>query len=98
MRPHHARKLIRELALDTSNVAWSKHAHERMLERGITDRVALDVLRTGDVKGEIEPGKNPGEWKAKMCKHIKGRREVGVVTIIMRAKRLYVKTVEWEDL
>jgi hypothetical protein len=69
-----------------------------MLERGITDRVALDVLRTGYLKGEIEPGKNPGEWKAKICKQVKGRREVGVVTIVLRARRLFVKTVEWEDL
>jgi hypothetical protein len=50
------------------------------------------------LKGEIEPGSNPGEWTAKMCKEVKGRREVGVVTIVMRAKRLFVKTVEWEDL
>ena len=58
----------------------------------------LDVLRTGFVKGDIEPGRNPGEWKAKMVKEMKGRREIGVVTIVIDGHRLFVKTVEWEDL
>ena len=98
MGPHHARKLIQQLARNTSRIAWSRHALDRMVERDIIDRVVIDVLRTGYVKGEIEPGKGPGEWKAKVCKEVKGRREVGVVTIVMRAKRLFVKTVEWEDL
>ena len=29
---------------------------------------------------------------------MKGLREIGVVTIIIRNARLYIKTVEWEDL
>jgi Domain of unknown function (DUF4258) len=98
MRPHQAEKLIRQLAANTSNIRWSAHALERMPERGIPDVVAVEVLRTGFVKGEVEPGSNPGEWKAKMSKEVKGRREVGVVTIIVRSERLFVKTVEWEDL
>lgn len=66
--------------------------------REINDRMMFDVLRTGFLKGEIEPGKNPGEWKAKMCKQMKGQREVGVVAIVIRDRSLFVKTVEWEDL
>jgi len=66
--------------------------------RGVTDAMMFDVLRTGYLKGEITPGRNPGEWKLKMCKAIKGQREVGVVTIVMREQKLFVKTVEWEDL
>ena len=66
--------------------------------RDITDRMMFDVLRTGYLKGEIEPGMHPGEWKAKMCKQMKGQREVGVVTIVVRDSWLFVKTVEWEDL
>lgn len=66
--------------------------------RDITDRMMFDVLRTGFLTGLIEPGAHPGEWKAKMCKQIKGQREVGVVTIVINMQRLFVKTVEWEDL
>jgi hypothetical protein len=90
--------MIRTLAADSDNIAWSDHALSRMPERGIPDVVALDVLRTGYSKGEIEAGKNPGEWKVKMTKPIKGRREVGVVVLTVRNARLFVKTVEWEDL
>ena len=50
------------------------------------------------MKGDIVPGKYPGEWKAKMCKKMKGQREVGVVTIVIHNHKLFVKTVEWEDL
>jgi hypothetical protein len=70
-----------------------------MIERGITDEMALEVLRRGDLKGEIEPGERPGELKVKMVRGIKGRaREIGVVTIVVSSVRLRVITVEWEDV
>lgn len=90
--------MVRNLATNTENIAWSDHALERMTERGISDVVALDVLRYGSSKGEIESGKNPGEWKVKMTMPVKGRREVGVVVLTVRNARLFVKTAEWEDL
>jgi hypothetical protein len=90
--------MIRQLAASSDNIAWSDHAFERMTERGITDVIALDVLRTGFCNGVIEAGKKPGEWKAKMTKPVKGRREVGVVVLTVRNARLFIKTVEWEDL
>lgn len=71
---------------------------ERMEERGITTRVALTVLREGVVMGVIEPGRSPGEWKAKVIRNVKGRRDVGVVVLLVRQSHLTVKTVEWEDL
>src|SRR6266567_2105717 len=80
-RPEMIRDLVRRLAADTKNIAWSVHALGRMDGRGITDHVVVDVLRTGSPKGEIEPGANPGEWKMKMVKEVRGRREVGVVVI-----------------
>jgi hypothetical protein len=33
-----------------------------------------------------------------MVRHIKGRREVGVVVVVIKSLRLRVITVEWEDL
>lgn len=39
-----------------------------------------------------------GEWKVTVVKRIAGRREAGVVTIILKdAETLFVKTVEWMD-
>src|SRR5689334_15079494 len=90
--------MVHQLAQSTDNISWSDHALERMEEREISDVVAVDVLRYGTSKGAIEPGKNPGEWKVKMTMPVKGRREVGVVVLTVRNARLYVKTVEWEDL
>lgn len=89
---------IKHLAKDSVNVAFSGHAEERMEERGITDLDALRVLRTGDIVGPITAGKNKGEWKCKITAPIKGRREVGVATLLIRNRRLRIKTVEWEDI
>lgn len=57
----------------------------------------LRALRSGTVSGEPEMTPR-GEWKVKMVRQIRGAREVGVVTIILRSERLFIKTVEWEDL
>jgi hypothetical protein len=96
-RPEVMRDLVHRLAADTRNIAWSTHALQRMTERDITDRVAVDVLRTGWLQGGVAPGDKPGEWKVKMVKMVRGRREVGVVVITIREERLLVKTAEWED-
>ena len=97
-RPNTMRDIVRRLAQDTKNVKWSKHALERMDERDITDKYVIDALRYGSQKGATERGNNAGEWKLKMVFQVKGRREVGVVVIMVRNARLFVKTVEWEDL
>lgn len=67
------------------------------VQREISDRMALAVLRNGYVKGDVVPGDQTGEWKVKIADRVKGSREVGVVTIIISERRLLVKTVEWED-
>ena len=95
-------KRIRELAKDSENVTWEAETHEmhvaeRMERRGIDDMMMFEVLRTGYLEDEIKPGKNPGEWKGKMVKKMRGQREVGVVTIVIHNARLFIKTVEWED-
>ena len=44
-------------------------------------------------------GKKAGEWKGKIVKKLTGRREAGVVTVLSTSTgRIYVLTVEWEDL
>jgi hypothetical protein len=58
----------------------------------------FEVMRKGYVKGEIEPGEQAGEWKVKLAMEMKGRREVGVVVVVVNGSKLRVITVEWEDL
>lgn len=89
--------LVRGLAKDSSNIAWSKHVRERFAQRDINNRMAVTVLRNGQIRGDIVPGNNAGEWKAKLFYPIPGRREVGVAMILIREKKILVKTVEWED-
>lgn len=60
-------------------------------------RTLLKVLRSGTV--EEGPSETEfGELKVKMVLRIRGSREAGVITIILEGHRLFVKTVEWEDL
>lgn len=78
----------------------SQHAEERMWERDITMRDVLSVLRTGEIIGQIAPGKNDKEWICKVVatpRYPNSKREVGVVTVVMRGSRLLIATVEWED-
>lgn len=91
-------RTIRELALDTHNIGWSDHALEQMAYRDISDSEVLRVLRTGDIEGEVSAGRSAGEWKCKMVARIKANRDVGVATVVCDGQRLFLKTVEWEDL
>ena len=79
------------------NLVWGDHASSRMGERGIFDVDVLRVLRGGYVEDEPTFTKG-GEWQCKMTKPIKGGRDVGAVVIFLRDGRLFLKTVEWEDL
>lgn len=97
-KPADLAKMVRKSAADSQNVSFSRHARERLAERGITDKEAIKVLRIGELRGDIEPGTERGEWKCKLVAPIKGSREVGVITIMLVNSRLLVKTVEWEDL
>jgi hypothetical protein len=98
-RPEVVRDTARALAQDTANIQWRKHATlERMPERDITDRMALEVLRTGYVKGVVEQGRQPDEWVVKLALEMRNGREVGVVVSVVGGVQLRVITVEWEDV
>lgn len=97
-RPDQLRETIRRISADSKDVAFGAHALERMEEREITTLDALRVLRTGNIVGDIEPGKNSGEWKCKVVAGRRGSREIGVATVVLAKGRLFIKTVEWEDL
>lgn len=97
-RPNVIEKRIHDLSADSVNVSWDKHTRQRMAERDISDVMIFDTLRSGFIKGDVIPGKNPEEWVAKLVKEQRGRREVGVVTVVIQNARLFIVTVEWEDM
>jgi len=88
---------IRRIAEDSGQVGFGNHSIDRMEERGITRLDVLRVLRGGDIRGNIEPGRSHGEWKCKIVMNIKGSRDVGVATVVVDGRRIFVKTAEWED-
>ena len=98
LTPERALTRIRDIAADTSKIILGQHAQERMAERGILDIDIYRILRTGHIQGHIEAAKNKGEWKCKIVKRLRGSRDAGVVTIILENGKLFVKTVEWEDI
>jgi Domain of unknown function (DUF4258) len=90
-------KIIRRLATG-GRVGFSPHAFERSDQRDIDLPDALAVLRQGEIKGGIVAGNSPGEWKCKVTSTALGSsRSIGVVTVVIREKRLFIVTVEWED-
>lgn len=93
-----AEKRIHKIAENSVNLILGTHAKERMADRDIV-RYDIDrALRSGFIQGDPEEAER-GEWKCKMTLPIKGRRTLGVIVILLRdGKRLFVKTVEWEDL
>jgi Domain of unknown function (DUF4258) len=92
-----AQKRIREIAQITENVILGTHARERMHEREIFDVDVFRVLREGYVDDAPELTER-NEWKCKVTLKIRGGRAAGIVTIILHNGKLFVKTVEWENL
>jgi hypothetical protein len=97
-RPADLEAIIHEIAGLDHHVYLGAHTRIRMEERGITRLDAVRVLQRGSISGGIIPGRSRGEWKCKVVARLKGSREIGVVTILVQEKKLFVKTVEWEDL
>ena len=92
-----AEKRIREIAQVSENVILGAHARQRMIERELFDGDVFRVLRQGHVDDAPELTTSK-EWKCKITMKIRGGRTAGVVTIILHNGKLFVKTVEWENL
>jgi len=97
-RPEVLREKVRFLADDSRNVIITHHAEERMLQRDITSTMMIKVLRSGMLTGEVERGKQSGDWVVKMTGRVLGNRDVGVVTAVLARDKLVIITVEWEDI
>lgn len=73
------------------------------MEKRNIDRLSMiRVLRIGEIEGGVTAGEGPGEWKCKITGRttsISSRREIGVVVVVkIKPAKVFVKTVEWEDL
>ena len=94
-KPSDIEKRIKRIAC-SDGAAFSRNAWDRIDGREISDLDAIRVLKFGSLKGKIEAGENAGEWKAEMTLPRNGGRVMGVVTLLLRNERLFIKTVEWE--
>jgi hypothetical protein len=92
-----ATRRIHQTAEKTEDIIFGEHALERMEERGITDAQVYEVLRKGHVS-EPPALTKLGEWKCKIVSELRGGREIGAITIFLKSGKLFIKTVEWEDL
>lgn len=93
--------IVRSIAEHSHLVRWGGHVKERMSERGIDTQDLFTVLRKGDVKGEVSAGTRSNEWHCKLtyaCDYPDSNREIGVVVLVQNSERIFVKTVEWEDI
>lgn len=88
---------IRAYAKQSETVFFSPHAQSQMALRGLTDLEALNVLRLGEMKGLPWHEPDIGGRACKVVFRPRGSRVIGVVTVILDASGLLVKTVEWED-
>jgi len=93
-----AQRIVREIAVDTDNIFLTKHACERMEERGFDLKDLFDVLRRGFVDDMPEFNGEKNEWKCKVVKQLNYGRDAGVITAILRVGKLVILTMEWEDL
>ncbi len=99
LRAGEAERVIRERAKASSNVIIHENAHAalRARERDIPEPEVRRILLTGTVIKS--PLRNEhGDWEAIIQRRIKGARDAGVVTIIVRRdETLIVKTIMWMD-
>ena len=98
-KPPHPCDLIRVIRklLARGDYAFSAHAiDERMLERGFDFDDVAKIIQLGDIDGKIVPGKNEGEWRCRVVGKLDWHpREAGVVTVVIRNRKLVFVTVKW---
>lgn len=83
---------INKLANDSSNVAFSLHARERMLERDFTTKDVLDILKEGVITED--PVRESGNLKYKVeSPHFRGGRNAAAITVINKEEKIIVVTV-----
>lgn len=88
---------IRRIAEKSEQVLLSPHALAQMAKRGLTDAEVIRALKLGEISGLPWHEPDIGGQACKVVFRPRGSRAVGVITVVMEADELLVKTVEWED-
>lgn len=99
--PPHPGDLIKVIRKLLARGAYSHSAHvidERMAERGFDFDDILKIIELGDIDGKIVRGRRDGEWRCRVVGKLNWHpREAGVVTVVIREKKLLFVTVKWID-
>jgi hypothetical protein len=96
LTPMMAEKRIHELAEASENIIFGDDALDDMEARSITDIQVLEILLAGFVSAQPETTEH-GDWRCKITKELRGRREAGAVVVILRNSRLFLQRVAWEN-
>jgi len=86
-----ARKLLQEIAQDSANVIFTKHANERMRQRKVTPIQVLDCLRGGFVSEPVTLDQF-GYWKLTISHRVAGA-DLSVSVAIDVPRRAIIITV-----
>jgi hypothetical protein len=88
---------IRDLVTDGA-FSYASDAFDNVDGPDVDLADALDVLTTGAISGEIEPGKDAGEWTCRMVGKIdKSSRRLSVVSVAIRDLHVFLIKVAWEE-
>ena len=87
------KRRVNQVAIDSANVAFSKHAVQRSTSRKITVAMIIRVLRAGEIRGDILQN-NSDEYRFTVAARIM-EEEIGVVAVMRTSGegRVYVITV-----
>lgn len=88
-----ALKLLREIAQDSANVVFMKHAHQRMKQRRATPVQVLECLKKGVVRESVALDLYDN-WKLTVAHRVAGV-ELNVSVAIELPKRAIVITAFW---
>lgn len=97
LRADEAERIIKEWSQETEKVFFTDHAFDRVDERSLLQQDVYRVLREGYV--DLKPVKDENDnWVVRVKKRIRGGREAGVVTVVLREEeKLLIVTVMWVD-
>lgn len=91
LTPHHALKVIRELAADTRNIVVIGHAKKRRKQRSITHRqIELCVQKGTIIEGPFL--NQHGNWQVNLYRHAAGEELTCTVAIEWATRVIVVTT------
>lgn len=88
---------INKLSINSSNVALSRHARERMSERNFTITDVLEIISEGIII-EDPTQRESGDLSYKIeSPNFRGGRSAAAIVVIKKDEKIFVVTVMWID-